>query len=37
MAVRAPRSHAELLQVFGMGPARVESYGDDFLAALRDV
>jgi ATP-dependent DNA helicase RecQ len=36
MAARAPRSHAELLQVFGMGPARVESYGDDFLAVLRD-
>ncbi len=34
MAARAPRSHAELLQVFGMGPARVESYGDEFLAAL---
>ena len=36
MASRAPRSHAELLQVFGMGPARVESYGDELLAALRD-
>jgi ATP-dependent DNA helicase RecQ len=36
MAERAPRSHAELLGVFGMGPARVESYGDDFLAALRE-
>jgi ATP-dependent DNA helicase RecQ len=35
MAERAPSSHAELLGVFGMGPARVESYGDDFLAALR--
>ena len=36
MAARAPSSHAELLAVFGMGPARVESYGDDFLAALRE-
>ncbi len=36
MAACAPRSHAELLAVFGMGPARVESYGDDFLAALRE-
>jgi ATP-dependent DNA helicase RecQ len=36
MAERAPQSHAELLGVFGMGPARVESYGDDFLAVLRE-
>jgi ATP-dependent DNA helicase RecQ len=36
MAARAPRSPAELLQVFGMGPARVESYGDEFLSVLRD-
>jgi ATP-dependent DNA helicase RecQ len=35
MAARAPQSHDELLKVFGMGPARVESYGDEFLAALR--
>jgi ATP-dependent DNA helicase RecQ len=35
MAARAPRSHAELLAVFGMGPARVEQYGDGFLEALR--
>jgi ATP-dependent DNA helicase RecQ len=35
MAARAPRSHAELLDVFGMGPARVESYGDGFLEVLR--
>jgi ATP-dependent DNA helicase RecQ len=35
MATRAPRSHAELLDVFGMGPARVESYGDGFLEVLR--
>ncbi len=36
MAVRAPASHAELLEVFGMGPARVEQYGDGFLEAMRD-
>jgi ATP-dependent DNA helicase RecQ len=36
MATRAPRSHAELLDVFGMGPARVESYGDGFLEVLRE-
>jgi ATP-dependent DNA helicase RecQ len=36
MAARAPRSHAELLAVFGMGPARVEQYGDGFLQAMRD-
>jgi len=35
MASRAPRSHAELLDVFGMGPARVEQYGDGFLEVLR--
>jgi ATP-dependent DNA helicase RecQ len=35
MAARTPRSHAELLDVFGMGPARVEQYGDGFLAVLR--
>jgi ATP-dependent DNA helicase RecQ len=35
MARQAPSSHAELLDVFGMGPARVEQYGDGFLAALR--
>jgi ATP-dependent DNA helicase RecQ len=35
MAVRSPQSHAELLQVFGMGPARIDSYGDGFLEVLR--
>jgi ATP-dependent DNA helicase RecQ len=35
MATRSPRSHAELLDVFGMGPARVEAYGDGFLEVLR--
>jgi ATP-dependent DNA helicase RecQ len=35
MASRGPRSHTELLQVFGMGPARVEQYGDGFLEVLR--
>jgi ATP-dependent DNA helicase RecQ len=35
MAARAPRSRAELLDLFGMGPARVEAYGDGFLDALR--
>jgi ATP-dependent DNA helicase RecQ len=34
MAARAPRSHAELLAVFGMGPARVEQYGDGFLQVM---
>jgi ATP-dependent DNA helicase RecQ len=36
MAARLPRSHAELLEVPGMGPARVEQYGDGFLQVLRD-
>ena len=35
MAERSPRSHAELLGVYGMGPARVEQYGDGFLEVLR--
>jgi ATP-dependent DNA helicase RecQ len=35
MAARAPRSRADLLTLFGMGPARVEAYGDGFLDALR--
>jgi ATP-dependent DNA helicase RecQ len=34
MAKLAPRSHSELLHVYGMGPARVELYGDGFLEAL---
>jgi ATP-dependent DNA helicase RecQ len=34
MATRPPRSRSELLAVFGMGPARVESYGEGFLAVL---
>jgi ATP-dependent DNA helicase RecQ len=35
MATRSPRSKGELLAVYGMGPARVEAYGDGFLDALR--
>jgi ATP-dependent DNA helicase RecQ len=35
MAARSPGSRAELLDVFGMGPARVEAYGDGFLDVLR--
>ncbi|HEY8090188.1 MAG TPA: HRDC domain-containing protein, partial [Polyangiaceae bacterium] len=34
MASRTPRSHAELLAVYGMGPARIEQYGDGFLEVL---
>jgi ATP-dependent DNA helicase RecQ len=34
MAMRAPRTRAELLEVFGMGPARVEQYGDGFLGVV---
>jgi ATP-dependent DNA helicase RecQ len=36
MAMRPPRSHAELLDVYGMGPARVEQYGDGFLEVMRE-
>jgi ATP-dependent DNA helicase RecQ len=35
MATHPPRSAAELLGIFGMGPARVEQYGDGFLQVLR--
>jgi ATP-dependent DNA helicase RecQ len=35
MALRIPRSRDELLAIFGMGPARVEAYGDGFLDVLR--
>lgn len=35
MAARSPDSRAALLDVFGMGPARVEAYGDGFLDVLR--
>jgi ATP-dependent DNA helicase RecQ len=34
MATRVPRSLQEMLGVFGMGPARVETYGDGFLRVL---
>jgi ATP-dependent DNA helicase RecQ len=36
MAARSPRSRADLLELYGMGPARVEAYGEGFLDALRD-
>jgi ATP-dependent DNA helicase RecQ len=34
MAKRWPKTRAELLEIFGMGPARVEAYGDGFLEVL---
>ena len=37
MATRPPRSRDELLTVFGMGPSRVEAYGDGFLEVLRSM
>jgi ATP-dependent DNA helicase RecQ len=36
MATRTPRSEAELLEVYGMGPARVDSYGQGFLRVLKE-
>jgi ATP-dependent DNA helicase RecQ len=36
MAERAPRSRAELLLVPGVGPVKLERYGDAFLAALAE-
>jgi ATP-dependent DNA helicase RecQ len=35
MATRPPRSRDELLAVHGMGPARVDAYGEGFLEVLR--
>jgi ATP-dependent DNA helicase RecQ len=35
MAERRPRSEAELLEVPGVGPKKVEQYGEAFLAVLR--
>jgi ATP-dependent DNA helicase RecQ len=35
MATLLPRSQEELLEVRGMGPARVEMYGEGFLGVLR--
>ena len=34
MATQRPRSASDLLSVFGMGPARVEQYGEAFLGVL---
>jgi ATP-dependent DNA helicase RecQ len=34
MAARAPRSHAEMLAIPGVGPVKLERYGDAFLEAL---
>jgi ATP-dependent DNA helicase RecQ len=36
MATVAPRSPEDLLAIYGMGPARVEAYGDGFLRVLRE-
>src|SRR5262245_33693077 len=36
MAARRPRSEGELLQVPGVGPAKLERYGAAFLEALRE-
>jgi ATP-dependent DNA helicase RecQ len=34
MATRVPRTLREMLDVYGMGPARVDAYGDGFLRVL---
>jgi ATP-dependent DNA helicase RecQ len=34
MALARPRTHADLLGIFGMGPARIDQYGDGFLETL---
>jgi superfamily II DNA helicase RecQ len=32
---RRPRSHAELAQIPGLGPAKIARFGDDILAVVR--
>ena len=34
MAALAPKSMAELLQVHGIGPAKIEKYGQEFLDVI---
>jgi DNA helicase II / ATP-dependent DNA helicase PcrA len=36
IAALRPRTESELLKVSGMGPKRVEAYGDEILAAIED-
>jgi superfamily II DNA helicase RecQ len=36
LAARRPRSEMELLSVKGIGPAKLESYGDDLLGLVAD-
>ena len=35
LAARKPRTTAGLLEVHGVGPARLDKYGERFLAAIR--
>jgi ATP-dependent DNA helicase RecQ len=36
MAERVPRTRQEMLLISGVGPVKLERYGDAFLEALRD-
>ena len=36
MAIRQPRDEAQLLDVPGVGPAKLEKYGSDFLSRLSE-
>lgn len=36
MAQKRPRTRIEMLEVYGMGPARVDQYGEGFLAVLAE-
>ncbi|MBP8136824.1 MAG: HRDC domain-containing protein, partial [Candidatus Eisenbacteria bacterium] len=36
MAMRRPASEAEMLEVPGVGPAKLQRYGEAFLEALRE-
>jgi ATP-dependent DNA helicase RecQ len=37
MVARRPSTAAELLEVPGVGPAKLERYGDDFLTAIGEL
>jgi ATP-dependent DNA helicase RecQ len=36
MAASRPKTDAELLAVSGVGPAKLERYGDDFITLIRE-
>ena len=37
MIERRPATPAQLLQISGVGPKKLETYGEEFLSAIRDL